>query len=55
LNKRQVGAFNIVAQGMLYAATGLTMFGLYKFNTNDVGITEFVGRVWNADKEMKNE
>ncbi|KAJ3130291.1 membrane anchor subunit of succinate dehydrogenase, Sdh4 [Nowakowskiella sp. JEL0407] len=34
--------------GIIYACTGLTMYGLYQFNTNDVGITEFVKRLWSG-------
>ncbi|KAI8917645.1 hypothetical protein PhCBS80983_g05508 [Powellomyces hirtus] len=35
-----------VASYSLYAATGLCLYGCYQFNTNDVGITEFVKRLW---------
>ncbi|KNC95882.1 uncharacterized protein SPPG_08746 [Spizellomyces punctatus DAOM BR117] len=30
----------------LYTATGLCLYGCYQFNTNDIGITEFVKRLW---------
>lgn len=52
LNKRKIGVMgNKVVVGTLYAATALTMYGLYKFNTSDVGITDFVARAWNANKK----
>ncbi|KAJ3162469.1 membrane anchor subunit of succinate dehydrogenase, Sdh4 [Geranomyces michiganensis] len=35
-----------IASATLYAATGLVLYGCYQFNTNDVGITEFVKRLW---------
>ncbi|KAJ3173629.1 membrane anchor subunit of succinate dehydrogenase, Sdh4 [Geranomyces variabilis] len=35
-----------IATASLYAATGLVLYGCYQFNTNDVGITEFVKRLW---------
>lgn len=35
-----------VSSYTLYAATGLCLYGCYQFNTNDIGITEFVKRLW---------
>ncbi|KAJ3022421.1 membrane anchor subunit of succinate dehydrogenase, Sdh4 [Thoreauomyces humboldtii] len=35
-----------VSTGLLYTATGLCLYGCYQFNTNDIGITEFVKRLW---------
>lgn len=36
------------ARWTLNAATALVLYGLYEFETNDVGITEGVRRVWKA-------
>ncbi|OLL22454.1 Oligosaccharide translocation protein rft1 [Neolecta irregularis DAH-3] len=33
---------------LLKTATGLVLLGLYEFETNDVGITEMIRRVWQA-------
>ncbi|KAJ9122175.1 hypothetical protein QFC24_004404 [Naganishia onofrii] len=33
---------------VLRIATGLSVWGVYEFNTNDIGLTEFVRRVWKA-------
>ncbi|KAJ3298533.1 membrane anchor subunit of succinate dehydrogenase, Sdh4 [Borealophlyctis nickersoniae] len=35
-----------VSSGLLYAATGLVLYGAYQFNTNDVGITAGAKRLW---------
>lgn len=43
------------ARGVLYATTALTVYGLYKYNTEDVGITEGVKAVWKAKKLKKSE
>ena len=55
LNKRKIGS---VGSGLvvatLYAATALTTYGLYQFNTNDIGITEFVKRLWQG-KQVSNK
>lgn len=49
LNKRKIGtAGNLAVKGVVTAATLLTTYGLFKFNTNDVGITEFVKNIWQA-------
>ncbi|MBE7180354.1 MAG: hypothetical protein INR71_03935 [Terriglobus roseus] len=40
-----------VRRGLLWtlnAFTVLTLFGLYEFETNDVGLTEAVKRIWKA-------
>jgi hypothetical protein len=29
----------------------LSIFGLYRFNTSDVGITEFVRNLWTGDNK----
>jgi succinate dehydrogenase (ubiquinone) membrane anchor subunit len=52
LNKRKIGAVgNKAVVAALYACTALTIYGLFQFNTNDVGITEFVSKCWSAKKE----
>ena len=49
LNPRAVGRVGSgAAWAVLYAGTALSAWGLYKFNTSDVGITEFVRNVWRA-------
>ncbi|KAJ9116625.1 hypothetical protein QFC20_000558 [Naganishia adeliensis] len=37
-----------VMSWLLRICTGLSVWGVYEFNTNDIGITEFVRRVWKA-------
>ncbi|RIA84654.1 CybS-domain-containing protein [Glomus cerebriforme] len=39
---------NKVATWGLRGATLIVLYGCYEFNTNDVGLTEVVKRVWNA-------
>ncbi|KAI3662258.1 hypothetical protein MP638_001455 [Amoeboaphelidium occidentale] len=56
LNPRKIGSFgNKAVVGSLYLATALTIYGLFRFNTNDVGITEFVANLWNAKKQNQKE
>lgn len=43
------------ARGVLYATTALTIYGLYKYNTEDVGITEGVKALWQAKKVKKSD
>ena len=38
------------SRGILYASTALTLYGLYKYNTEDVGIIEGVKKVWATKK-----
>ncbi|KAJ2352241.1 membrane anchor subunit of succinate dehydrogenase, Sdh4 [Coemansia sp. RSA 2618] len=42
-----------VLKYMLVAVTGLSMFGAWRINTTDVGLTAYFGRLWNANKEAK--
>ncbi len=53
LPKRKFPLINPVAYGLLYAGTALTMYGLYKFNTKDVGITEALSQVWQCKKKLE--
>ncbi|RKO82756.1 CybS-domain-containing protein, partial [Blyttiomyces helicus] len=46
LPQRRTGVIYKLANGTLYVATGLVLYGAYQFNTNDIGITAFVGRLW---------
>lgn len=43
------------ARGVLYASTALTMYGLYKYNTEDVGIIEGVKIIWAVKKIKQTE
>lgn len=55
LPKRKFGIVYPLSMGLLYVGTGLTLYGLYHFNTKDVGITEGFSRIWNAKKTPKQE
>lgn len=44
-----------VARGILYVATAGTLYGLYEYNTRDVGICEGVRSIWNAKKGHAQE
>lgn len=54
LNKRKIGnVMNKGVFGLLYGATALTVYGFYKFNTQDIGITEYVRQLWHGPAEKK--
>lgn len=53
LPKRKFPVIGRFSQGLLYAATGLSIYGFYRYNTEDVGITEGVKQLWHAKKEEK--
>ncbi|KAJ1732629.1 membrane anchor subunit of succinate dehydrogenase, Sdh4 [Coemansia biformis] len=38
----------------LVAITGLSMFGAWRINTTDVGLTNYFSRIWNANKNKKS-
>ncbi|KAJ1797610.1 membrane anchor subunit of succinate dehydrogenase, Sdh4 [Coemansia sp. RSA 2399] len=38
----------------LVAMTGLSMFGAWRINTTDVGLTNYFARLWNANKTKKS-
>ncbi|KAJ2611469.1 membrane anchor subunit of succinate dehydrogenase, Sdh4 [Coemansia sp. RSA 1365] len=38
----------------LAVVTGLAMFGAWRINTTDVGLTSYFSRMWNANKNKKN-
>jgi succinate dehydrogenase (ubiquinone) membrane anchor subunit len=44
--QRKYGVLHTVCVWLLRAGTGLTLYGMYQFNTNDVGITAFFKRLW---------
>lgn len=46
--KRVYGSFHNVAIGALFAGTALSLYGIYEMETNDVGLTAAVGKIWNA-------
>ncbi|KAI8393473.1 CybS-domain-containing protein [Radiomyces spectabilis] len=46
--KRVYPRLHPLAKWSLRAATALTMWGLYEFNTNDLGVTEGIARIWTA-------
>ena len=46
--KRQYYKSRKAAEWSLNAATVLVGIGLYEFETNDVGITEAIKRIWKA-------
>ncbi|KAJ1853218.1 membrane anchor subunit of succinate dehydrogenase, Sdh4 [Coemansia sp. RSA 2703] len=37
----------------LVAITGLSMFGCWRINTTDVGLTNYFARIWNANKNKQ--
>ncbi|KAJ5167347.1 Succinate dehydrogenase cytochrome b small subunit [Penicillium canariense] len=45
---QRVPKFNALCNWLLRAFTLTTAVGLYEFETNDVGITEALRRIWNA-------
>ena len=50
LPKRKFPVVYRFSRGLLYASTALTIYGLYKYNTEDVGIVEGVKTIWNSKK-----
>lgn len=46
--KRKYGRLATFANFLLYTATGAVIVGMYEFQTNDVGVTEAIKRVWTA-------
>lgn len=39
-----------LSMGLLYAATATTLYGLYLYNTRDIGITEGFKTLWRKNK-----
>ncbi len=50
LPKRKFGAIYTISKTMLYLLTAGTIYGLYEYNTKDVGITEGVSRIWKSNR-----
>ncbi|OCF35316.1 succinate dehydrogenase (ubiquinone) membrane anchor subunit [Kwoniella heveanensis BCC8398] len=48
LHPRKFKLVGPLAQWLLKIATGLSVWGVYEFNTNDIGLTELVRRMWTA-------
>ncbi|WWC69694.1 uncharacterized protein I206_103637 [Kwoniella pini CBS 10737] len=48
LHPRKFPVIGPIASWILKIATGLSVWGVYEFNTNDVGLTELVRRLWTA-------
>ncbi|EST08071.1 Succinate dehydrogenase [ubiquinone] cytochrome b small subunit, CybS [Kalmanozyma brasiliensis GHG001] len=48
LHKRKFPIAGPLSTWGLRAATLATLYGLYEFNTNDVGLTELIAKVWTA-------
>lgn len=46
--KRVYGPFHNVAVGALWAGTAVALYGIYELETNDIGLSAAVGKVWNA-------
>ncbi|KAI9310868.1 CybS-domain-containing protein [Dichotomocladium elegans] len=46
--KRTYPRLHPLANWSLLATTGLVMWGCYEFNTNEVGLTEVIKRMWTA-------
>ena len=44
--KRKTPGIYKAMQAALYGSTALVLYGAYQFNTNDVGITEGIKRLW---------
>ena len=54
LPARRAGKVNMIAKVGLAMATSLALYGCFKFNTNDIGLTGFAKRLWKGmDKEQK--
>ncbi|SAM02427.1 hypothetical protein [Absidia glauca] len=47
-NPRKAPVLGKVMTAALYASTAATLVGCYQFNTNDIGLTEFLARAWTA-------
>jgi succinate dehydrogenase (ubiquinone) membrane anchor subunit len=48
LHKRKFPVAGPLAKGALWLATGTVMYGCYRLNTEDIGMTELVMKVWAA-------
>lgn len=48
VHERKFGALGHAARWLLRFATAGAVLGVYEFNTNDIGLTELVEKVWKA-------
>ncbi|WVN88995.1 uncharacterized protein L203_104211 [Cryptococcus depauperatus CBS 7841] len=48
VHPRKFPVLGPIARWALRITTGLTVWGVYEFNTNDIGLTELVRRAWTA-------
>jgi len=48
LHTRKFPVIGQIAKWGLRTATVATLVGIYQFNTNDIGITELIAKVWTA-------
>lgn len=55
LPKRKFPRIYPLATGALYAATAGCLYGLYLYNTKDVGITEGVKKLWHGPAKQEQE
>lgn len=46
--KRVFGKLHTAAIGALYAGTAVSLYGIYELETNDIGLTAAIGKIWNA-------
>lgn len=53
LPARKTKILNVIATWLLRIATGLTMYGCYVINSQDIGITGVVARLWTGKTEKK--
>lgn len=53
LPSRKFPLVHKLVKGSLIGATVLTIYGFYKFNTNDIGLGAFVKTAWHADRIAK--
>ncbi|KAI8141735.1 CybS-domain-containing protein [Fennellomyces sp. T-0311] len=48
IQKRNYPRMNRFANWTNFGLTGLVMWGCFEFNTNEIGLTEFIQRMWTA-------
>ncbi|WVQ78162.1 hypothetical protein IAT38_000243 [Cryptococcus sp. DSM 104549] len=48
VHPRKFPVLSPICQWLLRIGTGLGVWGIYEFNTNDIGLTELIRRVWTA-------
>jgi len=52
LPKRKFPRVYPISKGLLIAGTGTAIYGLWSFNTKDVGICEAVSTLWNSNQDL---